>query len=746
MANNESFPVGMEFQAVQKTISEHVYETPLAFLRENVQNALDAIRMQAHKENKQTNHPDYEISIDVSPERCVIRDNGIGMSREDLRSYFWTIGASGKRSADAKAAGCVGMFGIGGFANFGICSELIVTSQSAGDTTGTRTGLSQQEIDQAGTELPKVSVSDSEDASPRGTLVEGRFKSAVNIDELKNYITSFVQFSPEKVTFNTDGVISQKDYFNQRITADFVPISPENSSWTVGNLMIVGQYFRTRNYNSISARIIGIQVNGEEIPFQAMLRLETGHVDVLKRGFKLCATSVQTQIGVNGRIDSDSMAPTAGRDSLNATSQALLQQVAHAVESIGISLIVGSRELLAQHTRIYAFIVRYNKVASLGNAEATMADGSFMLLKDIQKNSQNGVGVFFGVTQKEALNQIMQARGNLVVILPSDHYRKQAIQLFLTNYCGARPFSGIVEINEVYSDLDRFERVFLSELEITINSEFEIQDTEFIAGSLTEDIPVYVQEAKSGPLKVWVDIRHPEIVKLRQLEFGPLLYSLISTFCREYLGPTLRKQSPKFFGSGAMNFESLEKRRSELWVLIRDEIHTVSSKRQTVRSSDIQTINVGSGGQANSAVSNQIKSKLLHIVGDGEFSSIFGYYIRIPDSSVQAFGDIIKQYEVRGVVWAGNKILFTTSDGFGSAFQFEVRLENVIIMPDGAIEGAVELEHPIHELSGGLYFPLPEILEPSLIPVGAQEIRLEVTSGDWIDTKNANAWRARSDI
>ncbi|OOZ37912.1 ATP-binding protein [Solemya elarraichensis gill symbiont] len=131
MNNNKSFSVGMDFKHVHKTISEHVYETPLAFLRENVQNALDAVRMQAHSDGKDSSDASYEISIRVTTEECIIRDNGIGMSADDLRMYFWTIGASGKRTDQARAAGCVGMFGIGGFANFGICGDCKLVCVSA---------------------------------------------------------------------------------------------------------------------------------------------------------------------------------------------------------------------------------------------------------------------------------------------------------------------------------------------------------------------------------------------------------------------------------------------------------------------------------------------------------------------------------------------------------------------------------------------------------------------------------------
>ena len=42
---NKSFKVGIDFESVLRAISKQIYETPLAFIRENVQNAVDAIRI-----------------------------------------------------------------------------------------------------------------------------------------------------------------------------------------------------------------------------------------------------------------------------------------------------------------------------------------------------------------------------------------------------------------------------------------------------------------------------------------------------------------------------------------------------------------------------------------------------------------------------------------------------------------------------------------------------------------------------
>ena len=118
MSNSDSFQVGIEFDSVLAAISKQIYETPLAFIRENVQNAVDALRIRAAREGVRSSDPSLSVQITANGSTCEISDSGIGMSLDDLRNLFWTIGASGKRTQEAREAGCVGMFGIGGFAKF----------------------------------------------------------------------------------------------------------------------------------------------------------------------------------------------------------------------------------------------------------------------------------------------------------------------------------------------------------------------------------------------------------------------------------------------------------------------------------------------------------------------------------------------------------------------------------------------------------------------------------------------------
>jgi hypothetical protein len=392
-------------------------------------------------------------------------------------------------------------------------------------------------------------------------------------------------------------------------------------------------------------------------------------------------------------------------------------------------------------------------VDRIGKVKVTLADGSESLLGDIRRKAeQGGVGVYFGVAQKQALNQIMQARGHIVVLLSSDRQRQDAERRYLEQFCKAKPFDGIIDCLERYDQLDRFERIFLSELELNISKSYEVQNFRLIAGKLTEDIPVFVKEhGTSQPIEIFVDVRHDEIVKLQDLGYGPLLYSLIATFCREYLGPSLKKWSPRFFGDGALNLELLAKRRSELWILLKDDIGIVrkGGQKQVVTRSDVQVVTVGGGQQQQPEPQpGKPPPRIIQVIDERGTTGLAGYYLRLPDPAFRAYGDLLPECQSRGVVWVGNKITYIASDTVSAAFQYEIRVDELVIANMNGTpraEGALELDRELQEMYGGIYFPVPGPLEPFIVPKGEEELRLELHC-DWIDTRTAKHWAAQETV
>ena len=204
---------------------------------------------------------------------------------------------------------------------------------------------------------------------------------------------------------------------------------------------------------------------------------------------------------------------------------------------------------------------------------------------------------------------------------------------------------------------------------------------------------------------------------------------------------------PRFFGNGALNLELLSKRRSELWILAKDDIGEVrkGALRQIVTSSDIQMVNVAGEREQSTPPERKPNPSILRIVDESGDTGLAGCYIRVPDTAYAAYGDLLQSCESRGLVWAGNKITFVASDTISAAFQYEIRLDELVAPGSSGekrAEGAVELHQPLQAIFEGAYFPIPTFLESFLVPEGDREIRVDLRC-DWIDMSTARHWLPR---
>ncbi|WP_409190460.1 ATP-binding protein [Bradyrhizobium sp. RDM4] len=127
---NDGIVFQVETSRILKIIATEIYDSPLALIRENLQNAYDAVRMRFAAQGSLVDGGRIDISIGDG--KISIADNGIGMSEKVLRENFWKAGSSGKHSSDARRAGVVGTFGIGAMANFGVCTRLAVETRLDG--------------------------------------------------------------------------------------------------------------------------------------------------------------------------------------------------------------------------------------------------------------------------------------------------------------------------------------------------------------------------------------------------------------------------------------------------------------------------------------------------------------------------------------------------------------------------------------------------------------------------------------
>lgn len=179
----------IDIKKIIKLLAKDIYDSPFALLRENLQNAYDAVLMRKVKDESYTNP---EIRLTVSQSTVTITDNGIGMTQDVIENNFWKAGASGKNNEEARRAGVVGTFGIGAMANFGVCKKLEVHSCYYSSNETIITSLDCDEISLDEDCITRDSLVG--DTLPKGTTVIASLNPGVIIteEEASSYLTPYV--------------------------------------------------------------------------------------------------------------------------------------------------------------------------------------------------------------------------------------------------------------------------------------------------------------------------------------------------------------------------------------------------------------------------------------------------------------------------------------------------------------------------------------------------------------------------
>ncbi|MBK7417596.1 MAG: ATP-binding protein [Nitrospira sp.] len=764
----QDFSVRIHFEKILETISTRIYDSQYAFLRENVQNAIDAIRIQATRDGMQTDAPKYRIDVRVKKNQCEIQDNGIGMTKEELSNNFWTMGASGKTTAEARAAGCIGFFGIGGFANFGVCDTLEVISRCRGCDTAHFTSLSRSAFREDNFQLPRVTYRTSDELTSHGTIIRGIGKTSFDPKSLETYLKQFVRYVKEPIFFQNE-LVSQESAATPR--ANYRELT-EEITWKAGDVKVTFQLLADDG-NNLAAKIFRVTLGAQRYECTGDVRLVHGQVDVYKRGFRLCAVTISSRIGVSGKLDTDFLQPTAGRDSLDSKSQTLLGQVFQIIETASYQAILDDPDLLENHIRLLSELVAKGHLEKLGQLSVKSIDGRIFKLADLQEKNSQGNRIFYSLSGNSTpATEVLQARGHVILALSSNRDRRNAEIAYLRSYCSGEQFDNLIECIEPYEKLERFDQAVLAELDFAIKRLFNPSPYSFVAGKLTLDAPIYWSDKKDGGKSVvFVDTRHGEFLKLKPLGFSGLFWSMIEAFCREYLGDTLKRQSPKFFGSGAIDLDSYSKSHGELWELVATDIeisriespesnpslHQRTSHIEVVRASDVVrvTISTGAGVKTEQIAADEISDtgskqsppKLLRIIDETKVTGLEGYYLRIPETATKAFGDLLRTFPTFVLVWFANRITWQGSDLQSTAFLLDITLDRLIQSPARGelAHGTVDLgPSKIQTYNGQIYFFIDPAIQEHLVPKNDKDlIKIDVRH-ELLDLGKPRSWTSKS--
>ncbi|WP_328465956.1 molecular chaperone HtpG [Streptomyces sp. NBC_00448] len=194
--STETFEFQVEARQLLQLMIHSIYSNKDVFLRELVSNAsdaLDKLRLEALRDDSLgVDVSDLHIALEADPtaRTLTVRDNGIGMSRDEVVQLIGTIANSGtakflrelKDAQDTTATeGLIGQFGVGFYASFMVADGVTLLTRRAGESQGTRWTSNGE----------GTYTVESVDDAPQGTSILLRLKPEDSEDQLHDYTSTW---------------------------------------------------------------------------------------------------------------------------------------------------------------------------------------------------------------------------------------------------------------------------------------------------------------------------------------------------------------------------------------------------------------------------------------------------------------------------------------------------------------------------------------------------------------------------
>lgn len=288
-------------------LSEHIYSAPNVFIRELLQNGIDAVTAR-----KNLDEIEGEINIFLKEEQeipqLIFEDNGIGLSEEEVHQFLSVIGQSSKkREIDEKDF--IGKFGIGMLSCLVVSNEIIVETRSL---------LKNKGICWKGKADGTYTVEPTENMQMIGTRViltpKKEWKSLFKEDEIKKNVLYYGDTLPIQINFITNK--------GKEILVDKDPVWLNNDS-TKEELLKFGKKTFTTNFLDsfkLCSKTGDIQGIAYIIPHKVQFSGNTKQNKIYLKRMFLCEDAKgllpEWSTFVRCIINTNSLRPTASREAL----------------------------------------------------------------------------------------------------------------------------------------------------------------------------------------------------------------------------------------------------------------------------------------------------------------------------------------------------------------------------------------------------------------------------------------------
>lgn len=709
--------VSLKFDSNQMIhlLGVQLYDTPLAMLRENVQNAVDAIR-----ERKKVDHNSFvpQINVTVSHDMVTIEDNGKGMTKDILKNNYWTAGNSSKNTEQAQQAGVVGHFGIGALANFGVCSKLELSTRHFDSHIRLNSVAYREKL--SGDDISLDEVEDLSNDIGTKVFVTLLTPGSITEEQAIEYLGQYVQYLDIPIYIN--GVlISQKQIvIKERPSSNLLKGHYKSDFCSFSYELVFNTYL------PINPEILikDVVLYGKKVSGSIYLKNDgknNNSIMGMCNGFGLARLNLISWFNFSGFMNFDFLQPTAGREAVSRESNSTAFIFFLEIEKFWAG-IISQYDLSDTYRDFLSYVVNHysdDYVMNLTAAIAAKSDES-ICFKDITDSANY---IFYAGSEENVIKSYSSSEKTLLK-LAKENPRRKVQRMFFESKC-IEEVGNKIDIVKIYtrSELGLDETMLLAEIRKIMEDDYIISDFTICMADISMGV-MYHAIQKDDTFAIYLSRESSEVNTLTKIYrddiklFTPMvkdfvrtsLYNLFAEFIPRdkkiraaYINRMLADSreeytiSYKEYGDYMLMYESIKGNEAEVEKLI----DYISRDRQVKTEQEVDSLQVGSVESVVKTVNtpsaspntqpnifdmpkaqppileldNTTEMKLLRTKADTPILHGNKMFIALSDSMNRAFRSFFLLAHSTKIIWSMHRIIYIFSDITGTmSLYYEMEL------------------------------------------------------------------------
>lgn len=746
---------------ILQILAKEIYDSPLALLRENVQNAYDAVRMKLIPSGRSLS--EGKIDISINGDIISIQDNGIGMNEYVLRENFWKAGASGKRTEIARKAGVVGTFGIGAMANFGVCTKLTVTTREE-ESSETLVSVAEREHLKIAEEC--ISLEHITDSREAGTLVTATLdlQHPISEKQARQYLVPYVGILPVPVILN--GTVISGAAIEDRLPLVGRSLSPLGSKKISDSVYTASYNIDVDQNGQVLVRVNDIMIGGVPADGTMVLIQAGGQLMGYKSLLGLAPIPVAGYYNFGGVVNLSILQPTAGREAISRESIEQVTHLIHLAERASSELI-SSNDSADKNNGFLDWIRAHNKYDLANRITVKMLPEDISVhLGDVTSLAQSRTSHYYAGQDKQIIATFASETSCLFHIAQAQPRRDVQIH-YLTHLAKVPPVPDSAQILRVYkgNELNYGEAAIIIRITSILRDDYLIPDIEVSFADISHGVTIFTKKI-SEQLFLYISKSSallPPLIECYNKAWD-VFGSFMKDFVRTHVFQHIQQFVPSSTRDGVEALRKLLERNRELYRYEEEELGELKNVLGEYLSGSvsltevIKSARVAAKAQAQSVSAEQVGT-IEHVVPDIIQSPVversqegieyapsppiicdnvdsnmkvittnsaypqinnFKMLLGLSDRLMKTEADFFRIPHTTRIIWGGHKVIYIFTESTGRiSLYYDIELREPI---EGGIVGADMIPTTTLITKKRIYIPVPDALINAFkITVGPKE-------------------------